>query len=280
MQDAHSHFFGRPFFDALAGLSPRDSDGLVEEVAQTAGLELPDPDTAVHAARWLSEMDAHGVERMVTFASAPPEAAVVAEAAAQSDGQLIGYTVVDPTAESAVGFATKALGEMGLRGLLTFPVTIPQLIAGKFLASMSYLALLLLLTLGLPITMGSVGTLDWYPVIVTYFAALLMAASYVAVGMFWSSVTRDQIIALILSVVMLGLLYLVGVWGPLLIGEVPVWLGGDHVVLFILALSPQQYFGSISRGVADTGDLVFYAAFCVFFLHANALVLYGKKVKG
>lgn len=164
--------------------------------------------------------------------------------------------------------------------LLTFPVTIPQLIAGKFLASMSYLALLLLLTLGLPITMGSVGTLDWYPVIATYFAALLMAASYVAVGMFWSSVTRDQIIALILSVVMLGLLYLVGVWGPLLIGEVPVWLGGDHVVLFILALSPQQYFGSISRGVADTGDLVFYAAFCVFFLHANALVLYGKKVKG
>ncbi len=122
MQDAHTHFFGRPFFDALAGLSPRDEEGLVEEVAREAGLELPDPDANVHAARWLAEMDAHGVERMVTFASAPPEAPAVAQAAAGSGGRLIGYTVVDPTAETAVGFATRALGEMGLRGLLTFPV--------------------------------------------------------------------------------------------------------------------------------------------------------------
>jgi ABC-type transport system involved in multi-copper enzyme maturation permease subunit len=164
--------------------------------------------------------------------------------------------------------------------LLTFPVTIPQLIAGKFFASMTYLAVLLLCTMWMPLNMASFGTLDWYPVLVTYLAALLMAAAYVAVGMFWSSVTRDQIIALILSMVMLGLLYSVAFWGPLLIGTFPAWLGGDAIVLFLLALSPQQYFVSISRGIADTGDLVFYAAFCVFFLHANALVLYGKKVKG
>jgi len=165
--------------------------------------------------------------------------------------------------------------------LLTFPVTIPQLIAGKFMASMVYLALLLTLTLGIPITMGTFGTLDWFPVLITYLAALLMAASYVAVGMFWSSITRDQIIALILSVVMMSLLFSVGAWGPaFLIGWLPDWLGGDSIVLFVLALSPQQYFGSIARGVADTGDLVFYACFCAFFLHANALVLYGKKVRG
>jgi hypothetical protein len=122
MQDAHTHFFGRPFFNAIAALSPRDADGLVEEVASEAGLELPDPDSAAHASRWLGEMDDHGVERMVTFASAPPEAPAVSEAAAASGGRQVGYTVVDPTAEPAVDFAAKALGEMGLRGLLTFPV--------------------------------------------------------------------------------------------------------------------------------------------------------------
>lgn len=164
--------------------------------------------------------------------------------------------------------------------LLTFPVTIPQLILGKFLASMTYLVLLVTLTLGIPLTMGALGTLDWYPVMVTYLATLLLAASYVAVGMFFSSITRDQIIALILSIVLLGVLYSVGYWGPLLIGKFPWWIGGDAIVLFVLGLSPQQYFGSISRGVADTGDFVFYICFCAFFLHANAIVLYGKRVRG
>lgn len=164
--------------------------------------------------------------------------------------------------------------------LLTFPVTIPQLIAGKFLASMCYLGVLMTLTLILPISMGTLGALDWYPVLITYLAAMLMAGAYVAVGMFFSSITRDQIIALILSVVSLGLLYTVPWWAKMLIGKWPDLLGGNSIVFFVMALSPQQYFASIARGVADTGDLVFYVAFCAFFLHATALVLYGKRVKG
>lgn len=164
--------------------------------------------------------------------------------------------------------------------LLTFPVTIAQLIGGKFLASMLYLSLLLALTIGIPATMGAYGELDWYPVGMTYLASLLMAASYVAVGMFWSSITRDQIIAFLLSVVSLGVLYFMPRLGPLLTGLLPSWLGGDNIVLYVLALSPQHYFSSIARGVADSGDLIYYLCFCVFFLHANAMVLYGKRVKG
>lgn len=164
--------------------------------------------------------------------------------------------------------------------LLTFPVTIPQLIAGKFLASLSYLVVLLLLTFLLPITMGIFGDLDWMPVLATYLAAVLLAGSYTAVGMFWSSITRDQIIAFLLALVTLAFLYFMPTFIPLLMGKWPVWLGGDAIVLFALALSPQQYFGSISRGVVDSGDLVYYVCFCAFFLHANALVLHWKKIKG
>lgn len=165
--------------------------------------------------------------------------------------------------------------------LLTFPVTIRQLIAGKFLASMSYLALLMVLTIGLPLTLSSYGSLDWYQVLVTYCASMLMAAAYVSVGMFWSSMTRDQIIAFLLSVTTLAGLFWIVPWiGSKMIGVLPVWLGGDRVVLLLAAVSPKNYFDSISYGVADTGDLVYYICFCAFFLHANALVLYGKRVKG
>ena len=165
--------------------------------------------------------------------------------------------------------------------LLTFPVTIRQLIAGKFLASMTFLGLLMALTLGLPISMAAFGDLDWYQVLVTYCASMLMAAAYVSVGMFWSSMTRDQIIAFLLSVTTLAGLFWIVPWiGSRLIGVLPDWLGGDWVVLVLASISPKHYFDSISYGVADTGDLVYYICFCAFFLYANALVLYGKRVKG
>jgi hypothetical protein len=66
-------------------------------------------------------MDAHEVERMVCFASLPPEAPAVAAAARRSAGRLLPYTLVNPTVDAAPGFTTKAFEELGFRGLLTFP---------------------------------------------------------------------------------------------------------------------------------------------------------------
>ncbi len=168
--------------------------------------------------------------------------------------------------------------------LLTFPVTISQLIGGKFLAALSYLALLLVLTFGLPITLSafSQNGLDWGPVIMTYFACLLMAAAYLSVGMFWSAITRDQIIAFLLALVTLVGLYFLGhpVFVTWLTGALPDFPGHAWMVLFVRGISPFGYFSSISRGMLDTGDLVYYVCFTVFFLHANALVLYGKRMRG
>jgi uncharacterized protein len=122
IQDAHTHFFGRPFFDGLAALSPRkDEPGLVDGVAAKAGLQLPDPDPAKHAARWVAEMDKHGVARLVSFASLPGEAEAVAAAARAAGGRLIPYTIVNPTDAKAPAFVERALGTLGFRGLLTFP---------------------------------------------------------------------------------------------------------------------------------------------------------------
>ncbi len=170
----------------------------------------------------------------------------------------------------------RKLGTLEL--LMTFPVRIWQLIAGKFTAALLFVVVLLALTAGLPLTMASVGKLDWGPVVGGYLAALLMASSYLAVGMFFSSVTREQIVALVLSCIVLVLLYILGT--PLMVTVIsfiglPLW-----VTEAIAAVSPYPHFLSISRGVVDVGDLAYYAAFAWFFLSANALVLAGKRRLG
>jgi len=123
IQDAHTHFFSRPFFDALAKLSPKEGerDALLAAVSAKTGVEIPEPDIDAHTDRWLAQMDAHGVERLVSFASLPVEAPAVAQAARRSDGRLLPYTLVDPTADGARDFVAKAFEELGFRGLLTFP---------------------------------------------------------------------------------------------------------------------------------------------------------------
>ena len=161
--------------------------------------------------------------------------------------------------------------------LMTFPVKIGQLIAGKFLASIVFMALLLLLTLVLPLTLSVYGSLDWMPTLGAYFATLLLAGAYISVGMFWSSLTRDQIVAMLLSLVTLLVLY--GMGFPVLLetlaGSLPAL-----VIEVLNGISPYKYFQSISRGVFDSRDLIYYACFCGFFLHANALVLQHRRLKG
>lgn len=185
------------------------------------------------------------------------------------------FLIFTPALTMRLWAEERKLGTLEL--LLTFPVTTAQLILGKFLAALSYLALLLLLSLGLPITLDLYGELQWGPVIAAYVATLLMASAYLAVGMFFSSITRDQIIALLLAVVSLVVLFMLG-WPQFLmiVGNVlPAPL-----VAFLGAISPYRYFESIARGVIDTRDILYYIAFCAFFLHLNALVLHGRRTNG
>lgn len=169
----------------------------------------------------------------------------------------------------------RKLGTLEL--LMTFPVRVRELIAGKFLAVIVYLALVLLLTLGFPITMSVFGKLDWGPVLSAYLASLLLAGAFVAVGMFFSSITKDQIIALLCTLVALMLLLVLGhpMVTELMAAALPRWL-----VEGIAAVSPTPYFASIARGVVDSGDILYYVCFIAFFLYLNALVLHGRRLKG
>ena len=169
----------------------------------------------------------------------------------------------------------RKLGTLEL--LMTFPVRIGQLVIGKFLACVVYLACVLALTIGLPLTLGAYGKLDWTPVLGSYLASLLFAGSFVAVGMFWSSTTRDQMVAMLLSLVSLFVLYQLG--NPQNVEYASDWMPAWLVDL-VSGLSPHKYFVSIARGVLDSRDIVYFACFCGFFLYANALVLESRRQRG
>ena len=160
-----------------------------------------------------------------------------------------------------------------LQVLLTMPVRLAELAAGKFLAALALVALALGLTLFLPITVASLGNLDWGPVIGGYLAALLLASSYIAIGMFVSSRTDNQLVALIGTAVICGLFQAVG--SPVITDFVGA-SAGDLLRQF----GTGSRFESIERGVIDLRDLVYYLSLTGFFLALNVLSLDSKRWSG
>lgn len=157
-----------------------------------------------------------------------------------------------------------------LEMLLTLPVSKVQLVLGKFLAVLALVAVALALTLFLPITVAILGNLDWGPVVGGYLAALLMAAAYSAIGLFISSRTDNQIVALILTVLVCGLFYLVGSSGV-------TDFVGRGLGNVLRALGAGSRFESIERGVIDLRDLMYYLALAAIFLVLNTVSLDRKR---
>jgi ABC-2 type transport system permease protein len=157
-----------------------------------------------------------------------------------------------------------------LEVLLTLPVSKAQLVLGKFGAVMALVALALALTIPLPITVALIGNLDWGSVIGGYLAALLLAAAYAAVGLFISSRTDNQIVALIATVLLGGVFYLIGAAG------VTDFVGGALGGL-LRSLGTGSRFESIERGVIDLRDLVYYLSLTGIFLALNILSVDSKR---
>ncbi len=153
-----------------------------------------------------------------------------------------------------------------LEVLLTLPVSNLQLVLGKFLAVMTMILIALAMTLPLPIIVAALGNLDWGPVVGGYLAAVLMAAAYAAIGLFVSSRTDNQIVALISTVLLGGVFYLVGSSG------VTNFVSGP-VSEILWSLGTGSRFESIERGVIDLRDLVYYLSLTALFLMLNTISL-------
>ena len=158
--------------------------------------------------------------------------------------------------------------------LMTLPVTPWQAVLGKFLAAWAFTAIALALTFPVWITVNYLGDPDNGVIVAAYIGSLLMAGGFLAIGSCLSAVTRNQVIAFVITVVVCFGFLLSGF--PMVLDLFTAW-APQFLVDGIASLSFLTHFASISKGVIDVRDIVYFALLIGVMLYANAIVLELKK---
>lgn len=156
---------------------------------------------------------------------------------------------------------------------VTSPVPIEIYIAAKFFAAMSIIVIALLLTLPLAITVDILGELDWGPVLGGYIAAVCLASAYTAIGLWASSQSDNQIVGLILSVTICALLYIIG-------SNTFTQLFSYQTAEWLRMFASGARFESITRGVLDMRDIVYYLSLVILFLLLNRYKILSLQTIG
>ena len=160
--------------------------------------------------------------------------------------------------------------------LFTLPVTMIQAVIGKFLAAWAFTAIALALTFPLWITVNYLGDPDNGVVLAGYLGSLLMAGAFLAIGSCISALTRNQVIAFVVSgVVSLGFI----LSGFPLVLEFVGALAPPIVVEAVRSFSFLTHFQAISKGVVQAGDIVYFVSLIVFWLFVNAVVIEWRKAE-
>lgn len=154
--------------------------------------------------------------------------------------------------------------------LLTMPLREIEVVIGKFLAALAFLAITLLFTLPLPVSISLIGRPDVGVIVGSYFGALFLGAAYLAIGLLISSLTESQVVAFIVSVA--------GIFALLAIGVAPLYLNSlgplVHICEYASLLS---HFNNITRGVIDSRDVIYYLSVVVLFLYLNVKNIEARK---
>lgn len=182
------------------------------------------------------------------------------------------FLVLVPAATMGLWAEERRTGTIEL--LLTMPVTLSQVIAGKFIASWLFISGALLLTFPLVITVSYLGNPDMGVILSGYFGGILMAGAYVAIGMLTSSMTRSQVISFVISVTACLLLVLAG-WPPVtdfFVKWAPVWL-----INSVSAVGFMPHYDAIQRGIIDLKDLLYFVSVVILAAHCTYLVLENRK---
>lgn len=152
--------------------------------------------------------------------------------------------------------------------LMTLPVSHLEVILGKFLAATAFIGVMLLPTIAYAGTVSFMGNLDLGPVLGGYIGAILLGALFASVGLFASALTRNQIVAFIIGMIICFFLTLIDqmlFFLPKGILGVMSYLGADF------------HFRNIAKGVLDSRDLLYFLSTIFIALYGTRLVLQGRK---
>ena len=158
--------------------------------------------------------------------------------------------------------------------LMTLPVTTTEAVVGKFLAAWCFSGIALALTFPIWITVNYLGDPDNTVIIASYLGSLLMAGGFLAIGSCISALTKNQVIAFVISVVICFLFILSGF--PLVLDFFRGW-APQVLINAISSISFLTHFNSITKGVIDIRDLIYYAVLISYWLYAGVVVIDMKK---
>ncbi len=160
--------------------------------------------------------------------------------------------------------------------LLTLPVTLAEAVVGKFLAAWCFTAVALALTFPMWITVNVLGNPDNGVILAGYLGSLFLAGGFLAIGSCMSALTKNQVIAFVLSVVV-GLGFVLSGF-PLVLDFVSGW--APHVIVSVISsFSFLAHFESITKGVVDLRDIVYFSSLIALWLFATAMILELKKAE-
>ncbi|MCB9897006.1 MAG: ABC transporter permease subunit [Planctomycetes bacterium] len=152
--------------------------------------------------------------------------------------------------------------------LMTLPISMGEAVMGKFLAAWAFSGIALAGTFPMWLTVNWLGDPDNGVIAAGYLVGFLMAGAFLAVGASVSALTKNQVIAFVVTVATLGLF--------IILSYVVAWLP-DAASDTLATVSPLDHFQSIVRGVVELRDLVFFASFIALWLFVNAVVVQRRK---
>ncbi len=158
--------------------------------------------------------------------------------------------------------------------LMTLPISVTQAVLGKFFAAWLFTGIALSLTFPLWLTVNYLGEPDNLVILSGYIGAFLMAGAYLAIGSCISAMTKNQVIAFVVAVVVSFFFILSGF--PLVLDFFKDW-APQIVINAVSSLSFLTHFNSITKGVIDVRDVVYFASFMGCWLAANVIVIEMKK---
>ena len=153
--------------------------------------------------------------------------------------------------------------------LHTLPVSNQEIIIGKFLAAVAFVGVMMSPTIVYALSTAFLGELDWGPVIGGYLGAILLGAAFSAIGLMASSLTRNQVVAFIISMAICFSL-------TLMMDFVLFFLPNSIVGLFQY-LSANFHFQNIAKGMVDSRDLLYFFSVIFLSLYGTGLILQEKR---
>jgi ABC-2 type transport system permease protein len=147
-------------------------------------------------------------------------------------------------------------------------VTYLDVIVGKFLAAVTFIAVMLVPTFAYPISISFIGDLDWGPVMGGYIGGILLGAAYSAIGICASSLTRNQIIAFMIG---MSICFVLTIINKML------FFFPQTMLNIIGYLSADNHFQNIAKGILDSRDLLYFLSIIFVGLYSTHLVMQEKR---